>query len=332
MLDKKVSLSVFGVILLVPRGRTKSTQPAVLKELLSDYQFVSDPPQDYFCQICMKVLQEPHVTECCGQHFCKACLEKWFERNHEKVCPHCREADFVHILYKPLQRKINELMVHCSNRMLGCTSVLKLKELPSHLSISSTSGCGYVFVICPNGCGQETFRYDMTDHVTKECAKRKEACCYCDVRMLYDLLPGHYEVCEEIVICCPIDCGEEFRRGDLRAHEEDCPNKPVKCPFADAGCHVELTRKDLDKHIEKNGTAHLMAFMAGYSALKADVNSLKASNKVLRARSDSSRKELSDLKSGIAVEVTRIRCLHPAGFSKPLKCIESLLNGYHLNP
>lgn len=58
-------------------------------------------------------------------------------------------------------------------------------------------------------------------------------------------LAGHYEMCDEIEICCPADCGKEFRRGDQRAHGEESPNKPVKCPFADAGCREELTRKEL---------------------------------------------------------------------------------------
>ena len=41
-----------------------------------DYEFTDVIPEDCLCIICMDVLQEPQLTDCCGQHFCKACLEK----------------------------------------------------------------------------------------------------------------------------------------------------------------------------------------------------------------------------------------------------------------
>ena len=46
---------------------------------MEDCCFVKDPPDDYLCMICVKVLNEPHLTDCCGQHFCQVCLEQWFK-------------------------------------------------------------------------------------------------------------------------------------------------------------------------------------------------------------------------------------------------------------
>ena len=45
-----------------------------------DYNFVDDLPEEYTCQVCMKLLKEPQITDCCGQHFCRACLDRWFKK------------------------------------------------------------------------------------------------------------------------------------------------------------------------------------------------------------------------------------------------------------
>ena len=58
-----------------------------------DYEFVEDTVEELTCSICMKVLCEPHLVNCCGQQFCEHCLEKWLLKN--KTSPHCRSTDYV---------------------------------------------------------------------------------------------------------------------------------------------------------------------------------------------------------------------------------------------
>ena len=31
------------------------------------------PTEDYRCPICLMVLKDPHILECCGSHICKVC-------------------------------------------------------------------------------------------------------------------------------------------------------------------------------------------------------------------------------------------------------------------
>ncbi len=45
---------------------TPNPEPVLVKELADKYK----------CSICTNLLDTPVLTECCGQHFCKACLEK----------------------------------------------------------------------------------------------------------------------------------------------------------------------------------------------------------------------------------------------------------------
>ena len=292
----------------------------------------------------MKVLQDPHVTECCGQHFCKACLEKWFERKQQKkVCPHCREAGFAHMMYKPLQRKINELKVHCPNL---CGVVLKLQDLHAHLSDSNPSGtrCSRASIQCPNRCGKMVLRDDVKRHTSLECMKREEACSCCSRRMTCDLLANHYEICDKMEVSCPWGCEQQLCRSDLKGHEIDCPCVYVKCPFFDVGCEIEVARGELATHVEKGAAAHLMKFVTGYrdlkadnEQLKADVKSLKADNKSLIAGVKSSvvfKKEFTSFKSQVAFEIARIKdsIEKPnSDVSKSLESIESLLKGYHLD-
>ncbi len=43
--------------------------------------FVDSLPEKYNCGTCKS---QPHVTECCGQHFCKDCLKKSASQNTEQ--------------------------------------------------------------------------------------------------------------------------------------------------------------------------------------------------------------------------------------------------------
>ncbi len=41
-----------------------------------DYEFVEELQDELMCSICMKVLNEPQMVNCCEQRFCKNCLTK----------------------------------------------------------------------------------------------------------------------------------------------------------------------------------------------------------------------------------------------------------------
>ena len=50
-----------------------------------DHEFVGEVPDRFNCQICAKVIREPHLAVCCGQHFCESCLNKWFTRQGKET-------------------------------------------------------------------------------------------------------------------------------------------------------------------------------------------------------------------------------------------------------
>ena len=112
-----------------------------------DFETVEEVPTKLVCPICKKILREPHLTGCCGQHFCATCLNK----QEKQACPLCKEKSFNHMLDKSIRGEINELKIYCTNRKAGCEWSGKLSTLQDH--VVSGSGCR---LVCPNKCGKTT--------------------------------------------------------------------------------------------------------------------------------------------------------------------------------
>ena len=105
------------------------------------YDYVSKVSERLYCNICTKVLRDPHLAVCCSQHFCESCLNKWFTRQGKESCPHCRAEgeEFNHVFNNCLRSEVNQLKIRCSNHGEGCQWVGELGELKQHLK--SDNGC-----------------------------------------------------------------------------------------------------------------------------------------------------------------------------------------------
>ena len=265
-----------------------------------DHEFVGKIPDRCNCQICTKVLRDPHLTVCCGQHFCESCLNKWFTRQHKESCPHCRAEGegFNHVINKGLRSEINQLKVKCSNRGKGCEWTGELQALKTHLE--SEKGCEFVVVKCPNKChihitapwhkvggGQGRLAYttvmrkELDRHLSYECYLRPYKCGYCGEKGTYREITGkpaigqrcygaHYDKCPAYPLACPNECGANgIKRRDMESHRSQCPQEPVECPFTEAGCtDYTLRRHQLDNHLASNLQKHLLLMMGAYKQVK----------------------------------------------------------------
>ncbi len=54
----------------------------------SSYKFVTEPPDELLCLICLEVANDPLQHEACGKLFCKECID---ELGEDEPCPNCRE-------------------------------------------------------------------------------------------------------------------------------------------------------------------------------------------------------------------------------------------------
>ena len=161
-----------------------------------DEEFVCQVPGRFLCHICAKVLREPHLAVCCGQHFCESCLKQWLKQYHKQSCPHCRTAGkaFNHVINKGLRSEINQLKIMCSNHAKGCLWTGELGALKTHLE--SDQGCGFVEVNCPNRCYTDDqtrtsiLRNNLVWHLAAECCLRQYQCEHCGHKDTYYKITG----------------------------------------------------------------------------------------------------------------------------------------------
>ena len=194
-----------------------------------DLDFVDDPiPDEYLCPICLLVLKEPQLTDCCGSHLCRACCDD--VKKSGRGCPKYRETAFSVVLNKHHRRKTLELKVHCQHRSRGCTWVDCLSYLEEHLD----KKCQNVEVECPDGCGESLQRASLEHHRAEECVKRTHTCPYCQV---YEdsfevVTEEHKDVCPSFPLLCPNRCNiATVDRCCLDQHLALCPLQELDCTY-----------------------------------------------------------------------------------------------------
>lgn len=138
-----------------------------------DCDFVQPPPKHLECPVCLLVLKEPHVSSCCGNHFCLACIRRVL--NDQKPCPLCQDADFNIMLHKGVKREVHALQVRCPKKDLGCQWKGELGLLEAHTTAGprvGASGCEYVEVECVYKCGGCFQRRFIREHEEEFCPNR----------------------------------------------------------------------------------------------------------------------------------------------------------------
>ena len=246
-----------------------------------DCNFVDLPPKRLECPICLLTLRMPHVTSCCGNHFCKPCIEPLCKPSpdsqsvcfSQQSCPICQQTRFSVMLHKGLMREVNELKVWCTNRNLGCGWSSELGGLQKHLNPSPASstgrqeeGCQYEVVSCSVGCGGRIQRRLLPLHEGEQCPRRSVTCSYClkHTSSHFDVVHNHHPVCESYPVPCQNECGVDMRpRGEMKKHlENECPLQLLECDFYYAGCRTRLSRVGLEQHMDEKWKEHLSLLSA----------------------------------------------------------------------
>ena len=138
-----------------------------------DHEFVDIPPKLLECSICLLTLRNPHVTTCCGNHFCYSCINRINSTN--KPCPLCNEPGFTTFLHKGVAREVNALKIYCPNKPQGCDWQGELGQVEKHLKPEDESrenGCGFVVVDCKYKCGSQFQKKTIARHEMEECPQR----------------------------------------------------------------------------------------------------------------------------------------------------------------
>lgn len=251
------------ILILRPR---KAPNPDIKKMIVTAYGgfdpqiFVRDKLDKYLCKICSKVFRDPHITSCCGFHYCESCLDY----TAASVCPNCGakgESEFKHFCDQGWKRKIGSFKVYCSlSKDKGCEWVGELRFLPEH----NSKLCMYRQTSCER-CDKAILVKDLDKHIKEECMERIVHCEHCDLEGPYQwITTKHNLLCELVPLSCPNKCGERIERKDLDAHNQICPKCPVQCPFAEVGCIEMPQRCMLEKHQASAKDNHLQLAMTSY--------------------------------------------------------------------
>jgi len=228
---------------------------ALIKFSSREFEFVQQPSKDFDCPVCLEMLKDPFLTACCGNHFCKTCVDA--TKKSTDRCPLCNQT-LSGIIDKKFQRQINDLKIFCPNRMSGCEWSGELDKLKKHLSAGEADGeCKYVVLSCTFNCGEKLYRIHLNDHA-KECDLRPFICEYCDYESTYlDIVYNHQLKCPEYPVSCPNSCSAaHLTRSTVDQHRAVCLEETVLCSFSEVGCKEKMKRRALPQHIEANMLQH----------------------------------------------------------------------------
>ena len=185
-----------------------------------DGKFVQNLPEELRCPICLDLLSDPRIADCCGKHFCHSCLSK-ARQSKGPVCPICQQR-YACVRDPNVIRRINALRVECPNRGHGCEWVGEYKYFDKHIRVT----CDYMVSLCKLGCGQYIPRKYQEKHNEFMCPNRSHKCQYCGKysNTYKDVEENHWPVCELFPIPCPNDCPTgSVPRGHLMDHlKKEC--------------------------------------------------------------------------------------------------------------
>ena len=246
-----------------------STQaPKLLNQVLFqggyDSTFVKKPEHlQTECSVCLCLLRDPHLVECCGYRFCRTCIERVKLKN--KQCPLCNVQLTTIVSDKQLQRQLNGLDVYCSNKDSGCDWTGELRTLELHVNAyehsddNKLNGCSFTLLACTY-CDQKIQRGDLREHETEICDLRPYSCDYCNdySSTFVDVTENHWPLCDFRPVSCPNLCGVYPERRNFKDHvDKDCSLAVINCDFDYAGCDVKLPRENMPEHLFDNMVTHI---------------------------------------------------------------------------
>jgi len=233
----------------VARDVTNSSKWPV-DEKLSKALFTSPLPTHLECEICLEVVDDPVLTGCCGQSYCKKCVEKL----HSKICPHCR-GNIETFPDKKSVRLINELKILCPYHIDNkCQWKGEPSQLLNHLKV-----CEIKPIMCPHRCGIKLEKSNMRLHTEYDCPLHLVSCIHCLKKVKDKDMAKHTSDCPKMPLTCPNKCPatKVITREGMQQHIDACPDQVITCKYSVLGCEQKMKRKELDQHMSTAMQDHL---------------------------------------------------------------------------
>ena len=229
-------------------------------------QFVDAIPTDLLqteCSICLLIVRDPLMVDCCGYRFCRGCIEP-LTSTGGKRCPLCNCTFTTAVPDKLLKRTLNQKRVYCAHKEAGCEWTGELAQFDKHFNAQPeketerVEGCSYQKLKCIY-CSA-IFQRSLVKEHELECPERVLTCEFCNFYegKRADVV-RHWNLCYYFVVDCPNEgCDAKMKRMDVRKHiAEGCPCSVVPCEYSYAGCEVRLRRSDMNKHLDSGAKDHV---------------------------------------------------------------------------
>ena len=278
-------------------------------------EFVEPPPKQFQseCPICLQILREPYILDCCGYSFCAACIERVGKDG--KPCPHCNQPGYTTLVNKGLKRALNEFRVYCPHRLSGCEWEGELGKLDEHLNSDplperQLEGCPFAVIECLH-CKEGIRRDKIAGHQLERCPQRPYTCEYCaEYKSTFeDVAHSHWPECKCFLLPCPNECtpsGSGLQRQCLDQHvKEECPLTVVQCELHHAGCEVTRPRKDMAEHMKEDSIAHISLLVHELTQTKQELTQTKQELTHTKQELTQTKQELMHKVATQAQELTR---------------------------
>ena len=265
------------------------------------------PTKEFECPVCLGLMRDPVLNNCCGQHFCADCIAK--VTNAQGPCPLCNQKKFEIFPNKHFERNLKNLQASCSQQPDGCPWEGTVGEFAGHYR-----QCDYVHVACSNECGVSVKRKLLDYHRGNECPLRKSACEHCGLEGSHQFVTGvHRTGCPNLPVQCPNGCNSSVPRTEIPAHLSECSHQSVRCSFQQVGCVDEFRRSELGAHMQEHVTKHVSlvcySFRTFQDSLLAKVEEKDRHIAELEIRISESDKQITELERRTSEKDKRIETL-----------------------
>ena len=279
----------------IPEPKVPKYEPLLTLEDFTDRS--KEVAKEFLCKLCKGIYCNPLLDKC-GHTYCSNCFETFLKFNREEKNEHRPCCPFTGEVLKeyPISLGIvNNILlakeVKCKNSDANCHWLGPLAELDDHIK----RDCPKQIIGCRNkGCSVSLRRELMPGHESM-CPFRDVTCQYCSEVLPFNTLIKHQnDICPKISINCPQLCGILVKREEMSNHiQQDCLNTITKCPFFDIGCTMVATKKEINEHLIKGNTTHLLLMKKMIQNNKEATNALDLglTPKVCKLRKDADRLE-----------------------------------------
>ena len=276
-------------------------------------QFLEPLEDDFKCPICYEILQEPHLTTCCGNHhLCKGCMKNVKRANGR--CPLCQQKPFDGFIDKRFERQLNDLRVYCIYKSKGCEWIGNFGKIEQHLNTGKENGeCQFVVVECPVSveCKEYFLRKNLKNHLSNVCKYRPAKCKYCGFVSTYQNITSlHFEKCTKYPLFCPNKCSSQtYPRNQLSTHLASCPEQEMDCTFSEMGCKEKIKRRALQEHLDTNLLQHQLIMCQAFKEMKKDKQEVEEQLELLKRDKKELEVKVQDMHKFSNQEDNQIRSL-----------------------